>query len=79
MEVPWYLWMSIKAGWLVYLYRRFVQGSTRVMPVCLTTGEAVGTASAIAAAEVAGALRAANVHAVSIGKLRSQLNVHRAY
>jgi hypothetical protein len=52
---------------------RFIQGSTRVMPVCLATGEAAGTASALAAAGTG------DVHAVNIDELRSQLKIHGAY
>jgi len=52
---------------------RMVQGSTRVMPVCLAMGEAAGTAAAMAAAG------ATDVHAVSSDELRSRLRAHGAY
>ncbi len=53
---------------------RIVQGSVRVMPVCLAMGEAAGLAAALAA-------RAPDndVHAVSTGTLRERLREHGAY
>lgn len=53
---------------------RPVQGSTRVMPVCLATGEAAGCAAAIAAQKHTG-----DVRAVSTDTLRSRLRTHGAY
>ncbi len=50
------------------------QGSTRVMPVCLVTGEAAGLASAMAAADNLG-----NVHAVDTADLRHRLREYGAY
>ncbi len=47
---------------------REVQGSTRVMPVCLAMGEAAGAAAAFAADEVHG-----DVHAVDVAWLRNRL------
>jgi len=52
---------------------RMVQGSTRVMPVCLAMGEAAGTAAALAASGDG------DVHAVDTGDLRRQLKQHGAY
>jgi hypothetical protein len=52
---------------------RAVQGSTRVMPVCLATGEAAGLAAALAAAGEA------DVHAVDTGALRDRLREHGGY
>lgn len=53
---------------------RTVQGSTRVMPTCLVTGEAAGTAAALAAD--AGS---ADVHAVDTARLRETLRNNGAY
>jgi hypothetical protein len=53
---------------------RAVQGSTRVMPVCLCMGEAAGTAAAMAAARGAG-----DVRAVDPAELRNRLRGHGAY
>lgn len=53
---------------------RAVQGSTRVMPVCLCTGEAAGLAAAMAAAHTA-----ADVHRVDTQALRATLKRHGAY
>jgi hypothetical protein len=44
------------------------------MPVCLTTGEAAGTAAAMAAA-----MREIDVHAVDTGTLRDRLRAEGAY
>lgn len=52
---------------------RQVQGSVRVMPVCLAMGEAAGAAAA-AAARTGG-----DVHAVDIGALRDHLRGHGAW
>jgi hypothetical protein len=52
---------------------RMVQGSTRVMPVCLAMGEAAGTAAVLAAS------RDGDVHAVNSDELRSQLKAQGAY
>jgi len=52
---------------------RDVQGSTRVMPVCLCMGEAAGLAAAMA---VAGGR---NVHAVDTPELRRRLRQYGAY
>ena len=52
---------------------RQVFGSIRVMPCCLTTGEAAGTAAAIAA------LNQIGVHEINIDKLRSDLKKNGAY
>jgi hypothetical protein len=52
---------------------RPVQGSTRVMPVCLVMGEAAGLAAALAAAG------GADVHAVDTDELRARLRGHGAY
>ena len=53
---------------------RPVQGSTRVMPVCLCTGEAAGVAAAMAAAAPAN-----DVHAVDTAALRKTLKDNGAY
>jgi hypothetical protein len=53
---------------------RIVQGSVRVMPVCLAMGEAAGIAAALAAAT-----GDADVHAVDVALLRSRLQHHGAY
>lgn len=50
-----------------------IQGSVRVMPVCLAMGEAAGTAAAMAAATDC------DVHAVDTAKLREILLEHGAY
>ncbi len=52
---------------------RRVQGSTRVMPVCLAMGEAAGTAAAMAAAA------GADVRAVDTDRLRARLRERGAY
>jgi hypothetical protein len=52
---------------------REVQGSTRVMPVCLCLGEAAGEAAAMAAAA------GGEVRAVNAGALRSRLRQQGAY
>lgn len=52
---------------------RIVQGSTRVMPVCLAMGEAAGLAAAISAHDDA------NVHSVDVQSLRKRLRHHGAY
>jgi len=52
---------------------RRVQGSTRVMPVCLAMGEAAGLAAALASAGDA------DVHAVDTDALRARLRAHGAY
>jgi hypothetical protein len=52
---------------------RPVQGSVRVMPVCLTTGEAAGTAAALAAANQG------DVHSVDGASLRAKLLNNGAY
>ncbi len=52
---------------------REVQGSTRVMPVCLCMGEAAGLAAAMAAADDG------DVHAVDVAALRDTLRTHGAY
>ncbi|GHV44732.1 hypothetical protein FACS189492_1500 [Clostridia bacterium] len=51
---------------------RMVQGSVRVMPVCLAMGEAAGIAAAMAAANDG------DVHAVSTATLRKRLVDHGA-
>lgn len=51
-----------------------VQASTRVMPVCLATGEAAGLAAAMAAGGAE-----ADVHAVDANQLRQRLREHGAY
>lgn len=53
---------------------RIVQGSVRVMPVCLAMGEAAGLAAALAAPAVA-----PDVHAVDTTRLRARLRDHGAY
>lgn len=53
---------------------RPVQGSVRVMPVCLTMGEAAGMASALAAGSTGG-----DVRSVDVGKLRAGLKAEGAY
>ncbi|WP_019911778.1 FAD-dependent oxidoreductase [Paenibacillus sp. HW567] len=53
---------------------REVQGSVRVMPVCLAMGEAAGIAAAMAAV-----LPEHNVHAVDISELRRRLREEGAY
>lgn len=50
-----------------------VQGSVRVMPVCLVTGEAAGMAAAHAAS------KDADVHAVDVDRLRTRLRAEGAY
>lgn len=52
---------------------RSVQGSTRVMPVCLCMGEAAGIGAALAAKS------SADVHAVDTDKLRTILKENGAY
>ena len=52
---------------------RAVQGSTRVMPVCLCTGEAAGLAAAMAAKG------SRDVRAVDTKELRRRLKAHGAY
>jgi len=53
---------------------RAVQGSTRVMPVCLAMGEAAGLAAAMAARDTSH-----DVHAVDTARLRVKLKEHGAY
>lgn len=53
---------------------RLVQGSTRVMPVCLAMGEAAGVAAAIAARAAA-----PDVHQVDTDEVRRQLRAAGAY
>lgn len=53
---------------------RNVQASTRVMPVCLVTGEAAGVAAAQAAA-----VGSPDVHALDAGALRAALRRHGAW
>lgn len=53
---------------------RIVQGSIRVMPVCLAMGEAAGVAAALAAAGTAG-----DVHAVDADALRARLRAEGGY
>lgn len=50
-----------------------VQGSTRVMPVCLVTGEAAGVAAAMAASG------SGNTHSVCVEELRNKLKGYGAY
>jgi hypothetical protein len=50
-----------------------VQGSTRVMPVCLCMGEAAGAAAAMAATG------SGKVHEVDTNELRTRLKAHGAY
>ncbi len=52
---------------------RLTMGSVRVMPNCLTTGEAAGTAAAIAVADGCG------VRDLDVGKLRAALRKNGAY
>jgi hypothetical protein len=52
---------------------REVNGSVRVMPVCLATGEAAGVAAGLAARG------AADIHAVDPQELRRRLKRHGAY
>jgi hypothetical protein len=51
-----------------------VQGSTRVMPVCLAMGEAAGTAAAMAARK-----DTVDVHALDTNALRNRLKNCGAY
>ena len=51
-----------------------IQGSVRVMPVCLAMGEAAGTAAAFAAAS-----DSCDVHAVDTERLRAALRENGAY
>jgi len=53
---------------------QIVQGSVRVMPVCLAMGEAAGLAAALAAGSTA-----PNVHHVDIQSLRTRLREYGAY
>lgn len=53
---------------------RIVQGSVRVMPVCLSMGQAAGSAAAMAAQS-----EAIDVHAIDVAKLRDQLKQDGAY
>ncbi|HBT65196.1 MAG TPA: FAD-dependent oxidoreductase [Ruminococcaceae bacterium] len=53
---------------------RTVQGSVRVMPVCLVTGQAAGTAAALACAQ-----DEVDVHALNIDALRKTLRENGAY
>ncbi len=53
---------------------RAVQGSVRVMPVCLAMGEAAGMAAAHAARH-----HGADIHAVDVGRLRARLLEEGAY
>jgi hypothetical protein len=53
---------------------RIVQGSVRVMPVCLAMGEAAGIAAAFAARSPSH-----DVHAVNTSALRDRLQQHGAY
>lgn len=53
---------------------RSVQGSVRVMPVCLVMGEAAGAAAAQAVRDSAG-----DVHAIDTQALRATLKEHGAY
>ena len=53
---------------------RAVNGSVRVMPVCLVTGEAAGIAAALAAKS-----EAADVHAIDTALLRKRLQAEGAY
>lgn len=50
-----------------------IQGSVRVMPVCLAMGEAAGMAAAFAASD------SGDVHAVDVQKLRATLRKNGAY
>lgn len=53
---------------------RLVQGSTRVMPVCLAMGEAAGMAAAFAST-----MDRPDVHAVDVARLRTRLREEGAY
>jgi hypothetical protein len=53
---------------------RTTNGSVRVMPVCLATGEAAGLAAALAARN-----HQADVHAVDVAQLRTRLKEEGAY
>lgn len=53
---------------------RAVQGSTRVMPVCLVMGEAAGLAAAMAAGS-----KNINTHTVDTAQLRDRLKAYGAY
>jgi len=53
---------------------RTVQGSTRVMPVCLTTGEAAGVAAAQTLSS-----RTYDVHRIEVSRLRARLREVGAY
>lgn len=53
---------------------RIVQGSTRVMPVCLAMGEAAGIAAAMAVNDAS-----KDVHSIDTGELRKILTKHGAY
>jgi len=53
---------------------RTVQGSTRVMPVCLAMGEAAGMAATHALQE-----NDADVHAVDVKRLRERLREEGGY
>jgi len=53
---------------------RSVQGSVRVMPVCLVMGEAAGVAAAQAVRDTD-----ADVHAIDTKALRTSLRAHGAY
>lgn len=53
---------------------RYILGSVRVMPVCLTTGEAAGTAAAMVAKE-----NELNVHTIDTVLLRNRLKENGAY
>jgi hypothetical protein len=53
---------------------RIVQGSTRVMPVCLAMGEAAGTAAAMASSQ-----GAVDIRDVSVAALRAKLKSQGAY
>ena len=52
---------------------KLVQGSTRVMPVCLAMGEAVGLAAALAAD------RQEDVHTLDVAELQQRLKHYGAY
>lgn len=53
---------------------RVVQGSVRVMPVCLVMGEAAGLAAGLASRQFSG-----NVREVPVGQLRTRLKENGAY
>jgi hypothetical protein len=53
---------------------RAVQGSTRVMPVCLCMGEAAGLAAAMAASA-----RELDIHKINTDQLRNRLTEYGAY